>query len=367
MSTPKPPRRPARVTSTAALARHLGLSRWTVSRAINGHPEVNAETTERVKAAMRELGFVPNPFGRALRGARTRTIGVSFRELETPILVRKVTVMQKLLRERHYRPLFELIEGGSDPGLEVVRHFASMRAEGVVLVDSPVGEESAPWLEFLAQHRIPGVLLEPRGVVAHNAILLDRRAVLAQLTAHLLQLGHRHFGLLGIDRSFPLGVPRCEGVADALAAQGLTFDACVDTIILSNRRFDAFDYGRELAEFLLGQPTLPTALIALNDEIATGAMWRLQRAGLVIPRDLSIFGFDNLPIATQTNPRLSTVDQQVAEMIAATVEMLFELLAARPGTQIPARRVQARLVLRDSVAPPPRRIPGYQLRRHALD
>jgi DNA-binding LacI/PurR family transcriptional regulator len=360
-----PKRRPSSVNSTAALARHLGLSRWTVSRAINGHPEVNADTTQRVQVAMRELGFVPSPFGRALRGGRTRTIGVSFRELETPILVRKVTVMQKLLRERHYRPLFELIEGGSDPGLEVVRHFASMRAEGVVLVDSPVGEESAPWLEFLAQNRIPGVLLEPRGTAAHNAILLDRRAALARVTEHLYQMGHRHFGLLGIDRSFPLGVPRCEGVADALKAHGERFEDCVDTVIQSNRRFDAFDYGRELAEFLLGRPVLPTALIALNDEIATGAMWQLQRAGLVVPRDISIFGFDNQPISTQTSPRLSTVDQQVPEMIAATVEMLFELLKSPPGTELPARCVQAQVVLRDSVAPPPAAVPGYKIRRHA--
>jgi len=357
-------RSPSSVDSTAALARHLGLSRWTVSRAINGHPEVNPETTRRVQAAMRELGFVPNPFGRALRGARTHTIGVSFRELETPILVRKVTVIQKLLRERHYRPLFELIDGSSDSGLEVVRHFASMRAEGVVLVDSPVGDESAPWIEFLGTARIPCVQLEPRGMVTDNAILLDRRAALAHVTEHLYQLGHRHFGLLGIDRSFPLGIPRCDGVAEALAVHGARFEDCVETILQSNRRFDSFDYGRELAEFLLGRATLPTALIALNDEIATGAMWRLQRAGLVVPRDISIVGFDNLPIATQTSPRLSTVDQQVPEMIAATVEMLFELLKSPPGAKLAARRVEARVVLRDSIAPPAKSIPGFKLRKH---
>jgi DNA-binding LacI/PurR family transcriptional regulator len=360
-----PKRRPAPVNSTTALARHLGLSRWTVSRAINGHPEVTAETSERVKAAMLELGFVPNPFGRALRGARTKTIGVSFRELETPILVRKATVIQKQLRARNYRPLFEIIEDGANSGLEVVRHFHSMQVEGVVMVDANVGPESQLWLDYLAKNRLPVVLLEPRGAVTHNAIQLERRDALAQLTEQLYTLGHRHFALLGIDRSFPFGVPRCDGVAQALAAHGARFEDCVDTIMQSNRRFDSFDYGRELAEFLLGRPTLPTALIALNDEIAAGALWRLQRAGLVVPRDLSIVGFDNMPISSHTAPRLTTVDQQVVETVTATTDMLFELLQAKPGTLLETRHVHAQLVSRDSVAPPPRAIAGFKLRPHA--
>jgi len=361
-----PKRSTSPVNSTAALAHHLGLSRWTVSRAINGHPEVTPETSERVKAAMLELGFVPNPFGRALRGARTRTIGVSFRELETPILVRKATVIQKLLRSRGYRPLVEIIEDGANAGLEVVRHFHTMQVEGVVMVDANVGPESAAWLDYLARNHLPVVLLEPRGTVDHNAIQLERREALAQLTEQLFTLGHRHFALLGIDRSFPFGVPRCDGVAQGLAAHGARFEDSVDIIMQSNRRFDSFDYGRELAEFLLGRPTLPTALIALNDEIAAGVLWRLQRAGLVVPRDLSIVGFDNMPIASHTAPRLTTIDQQVVETVTATTDMLFELLQAKPGTQLPTRHVKAQQVSRDSVAPPPQAIPGFKLRQHAL-
>jgi len=240
-----------------------------------------------------------------------------------------------------------------------------MQVEGVVMVDANVGPESQSWIDYLAKNGLPGVLLEPRGTVSHNAIQLERRDALAQLTEQLFTLGHRHFALLGIDRSFPFGVPRCDGVAQALAAHGARFEECVDIIMQSNRRFDSFDYGRELAEFLLGRPTLPTALIALNDEIAAGALWRLQRAGLMIPRDLSIVGFDNMPIANHTTPRLNTVDQQVVETVNATIDMLFELLDAKPGTNLPTRHVNPQLVARDSVAPPPRAIAGFKIRAHA--
>lgn len=359
------PKRRSAVDSTSALARHLGLSRWTVSRALNGHPEVNPETAQRVQAAMRELGFVPSPFARGLRGGRTSTIGVAFRELETPILVRKVSHMQKLLRARSYRPLFELTEATSELGLDVMRHFIAMRVEGVVLVDAPAGAESVPWLELLAKNKIPAVFLEPRGALPPNSVALDRSEAMAHVTEHLFRLGHRHFALLGIDASFPLGVPRCEGVAQALRGHGQSFESCVETIMGSNRRFDAFDYGRELAEYLLGRPTLPTALLALNDEIAAGALWRLQHAGLVVPRDVSIVGFDNLVISTQTAPRLCTVDQQVSTIIELAVEMLFQLLEAKPGTELPARTVQGQVILRDSVAPPPPQVAGYKLRPHA--
>lgn len=360
------PKRRTAVDSTTALARHLGLSRWTVSRALNGHPEVSAETAQRVQAAMREIGFVPSPFARGLRGGRTSTIGIAFRELETPILVRKVSHMQKLLRARNYRPLFELTEATAELGLDVMRHFIAMRVEGVVLVDAPAGPASARWLELLARHKIPAVFLEPREALPPNSIALDRREAMAQVTSHLYRLGHRHFALLGIDRSYPLGVPRCEGVADALRAQGESFDASVETIMGSNRRFDAFDYGRELAEYLLGRPTLPTALLALNDEIAAGALWRLQQAGLSVPRDVSIFGFDNLAIATQTAPRLCTVDQQVAVLIDLAVDLLFQLLEGKPGEERPARQVAGQLVLRDSVAPPPAKVAGFKLRPHGI-
>lgn len=358
---PKSKARPA-VDSTSALARHLGLSRWTVSRALNGHPDVNPETAARVQAAARESGFVPSPFARGLRGGRTGTIGIAFRELETPILVRKVAHMQTLLRTRQYRPLFELTEASGEVGLDVIQHFVAMRVEGVILVDASAGPDAAVWRRLLDDHGIPAVFLEPRGIVSENAVSLDRAAAMQRVTEQLWRLGHRHFALLGIDRSYPLGVPRVDGVAAALRAHGASFEDCVEVIMGSNRRFDAFDYGRELADYVLGLPALPTALLALNDEIATGALWRLQQAGVSVPRDVSLFGFDNLPIGLQTSPRLCTVDQQVTDMIEATVSMLFALLDAPPGKRILSRQLPTQIVLRDSVAAPAIRVAGFGLR-----
>src|SRR5579883_1019251 len=134
------------ISSTADLARHLGISRWAVSRAINGQEGVSAGTVAEVRKAMQEFGFTPSPHGRALSGRKTGVIGICFRALDTPITVEKIASVQRLVGERGYRPLFELTGVHPSGGMDVISHFVSMRVEGVLLVDSPPADECLPWV-----------------------------------------------------------------------------------------------------------------------------------------------------------------------------------------------------------------------------
>ena len=113
------------ITSTKDLAEHLGLSRWTVSRVLNGHPEVKEETRRRVLDAARELGFSPNAMARGLRGGSTGLVGVCFQEIESPALAKKTAFLQQQLRAMGFQGMIELTDG--DPNLEesVLRHFLS--------------------------------------------------------------------------------------------------------------------------------------------------------------------------------------------------------------------------------------------------
>src|SRR5690349_12388608 len=147
------------IHSTSDLARHLGLSRWAVSRAINGQGGVSSETVEQVRAAMKEFGFTPSPHGRGLRGQRTGVIGICFRALDTPITIQKIAQVQRLVGEHGYRPLFEMTGLDRNQGLDVINHFISMRVEGVLLVDAPPLEECAPWLRLLKRNEIPTAFL----------------------------------------------------------------------------------------------------------------------------------------------------------------------------------------------------------------
>ena len=345
------------ITTTAELARHLGLSRWAVSRAINGQGGVSAETVTRVKQAMSELAFSPSPHARGLRGQRTGIIGLSIRNLNTQVAVAKITHAQRCISGRGLHPLMAIAEDEPERGADAIKRFISMRVEGVILVDAPPPEERAAWTQMLRKAEIPTVMLEPRQPGSRNTVSLNRADAMRKVTEHLLGLGHRHFALLGISKKFPMGVPRHEGVRLALEARGMDMDACVDVFDMPERRFQGMRYGRELAgRYLATKPKRrATALIALDDMVATGAMWELHRNGLEVPRDCSLFGFDNLPLTEQTNPALSTVDHNIENMAEAAIDMLQRLIADGGGAHeasLPAVRMPATLVLRESTGAP---------------
>jgi DNA-binding LacI/PurR family transcriptional regulator len=301
---------------------------------------------------MKEYGFTPSPHGRALRGHKTGAIGICFRALDTPVTLQKLAQFQRLVGERGYRPLFELTELDQRMGTDVINHFISMRVEGVLLVDTPPGEACATWLGMLKAAGIPAAIFEPLGPFSQNAVHLDREAGMAEVTRKLLELGHKRFGLLGIGREFPLGRPRYEGVAAALAEHKLTIERCAVVLNFPHERPAGLRYGQQLAQALLTlKKPLPTALLAVNDEVAAGAMWTLQRAGFSLPRDFSLFGFDNLAIATQTTPTLSSVDHQVEASARAAVDMVLALVEAGAAKTIPVVKIQPQVVVRESIGP----------------
>lgn len=341
------------ITSTAELARHLGLSRWAVSRALNNHDGVSSATAQKVRAAMAKSGFTPSVHARGLRGARTGAIGICFRELNTPITIQKISHVQRLVRARGFRPLIELSQLDQRTASDVVEHFIAMRVEGVLFVDTSVGAESDQRVSQLRACGIPAAFLEPLGTIDGNAVYLDREEAMAAVTQQLLNLGHERLALLGISRKFPLGRPRFAGIERAFRAAGKDLGQHVLVVDKPERRHLGLLYGHELAVEMLALADRPTALIALNDEVAAGAMWHLQRTGFRIPGDFSLFGFDNLMLAAQTNPTLSSVDHNVEETAAAAVDLLFQLIQLGPAATLPAVKIPPRLVVRESVTQRP--------------
>jgi DNA-binding LacI/PurR family transcriptional regulator len=337
------------IASTTALARHLGLSRWTISRVLNGHPEVKPETSRRVREAMIQLGFVPSPVGRALRGGRTGMIGVVFQALGSPIVARKIAALQRVLRDAGFRALFELTDGHPELELEVVRHIIAMKLDGLVLVGGMTTENEPAILAMLAQHHTPVVLIDPARQFALPTVELDREHGIRLAFEHLLELGHRRFALLGIDEDVAYGHARLEGIRKLAKSRRMVWDKHFVTLTEKVPAGLDFAYGRRLAERYLQLEDRPRAVLALNDQVAIGAMTRLQQAGLAVPADLSLLGFDNLEVAAHVNPRLTTIDQRVDEIMTHAVELLTRQTStvglAEPE---PTRVVQPALIVGES-------------------
>ena len=338
------------IQNTSALAKYLGLSRWTVSRVINGHAGVKAETAARVRSTMHDIGFLPNPMARGLRGGRTGTIGVCFQELESPLLARKTSILQQMLREENFNALIELTNRNRALEEKVIRHFIATKVEGIVLVGSLQRPTDAGAV-LLAREKVPVVLIDPEVSLPYHEVSLDREEAMRLVLEHLINLGHRSFTVMGIDPKDAYGERRWRGIRKTARALGISFKKQVSSIFKSNYYHHDFKYGEYLAEQLLKSGKLPTAVIALNDRVALGAIKRLRAAGLDVPRDLSIAGYDNLDITDYTQPRLTTVDQQVELLMQTARDILLESISGN-GRGTKRMCISPELIVRESTTPP---------------
>lgn len=328
--------------NTATLAKQLGLSRWTVSRVINGHPGVRPETTQRVLAAMSKLGYEPNAFARGLRGGRTGMVGICFQELDNPILTRKASLLQAFFREQGYHAMIELTNGDQMREAEAIRDFLGLRVEGIVLLGSA--------LKTASTGDVPVVWVDPEQKVDGEQISVDRGYSMKLVLEHLHALGHRKYGVLGIDPENPYGAFRLP--AFKRSCQRLRIDVDKDTysIYQPGRPDHTYEYGRELAEAFLEQsPIKATAVIALNDRVAIGAINHFRSKGLRIPEDISVTGYDNLDVAAHFQPSLTTIDQCETKLMHKACDALISRIEGGKS-EVKRRLIRPELIIRDSTA-----------------
>jgi len=343
---------PPVIRSTTQLARYVGLSRSVVWRVLNVQPHLRPDTVERVQRALAETGFTPNAHALHLRGKPTAVIGVCMENFLTPTAVSKLSVLQELLAPEGYTTLAEMNRPGAYD--RVVRHFLSLRVEGVVFIGHFPPGELAQRLAELERHATPHVVVDNTDVSRARIVTLDRAEAMRQVVAHLCDLGHRRFGLLGLSGPFQTVVDRLRGVHDALRQRGLEPARCTSSHDERFERTDHFEFGRTLAASFATEPRLPSAFIAVNDETAVGALLEFQSRGLRVPEDVSVVGFNNQNLCLMTRPRLTSVDQQIEETMRVTVAQILGGIrrpARRPSTTL----IAPQLVLRGSTGPAPRR------------
>jgi DNA-binding LacI/PurR family transcriptional regulator len=343
------PQPPAVIRSTAEFARHVGLARTTVSRVLNAQPGLKQKTIDRVQRALAETGFTPNAHALHLKGKRTAMIGICMEDLATPPGVRKLATLQRVFRTRGFASLIEVFTPGA--GRDVVRHFLSLRVEAVVFIGHFHREEIEARIAELNAHDTPHLVIDHYGLKGANTVSLDRAAGMEALMSLLLDDGHRSFGLLGISQGPVSRIDRLSGIQAALRARGLDFDACTMSIDHLHDRQNDFQYGRKLAASFMELPNRPTAFVGQNDEIAIGALRGFQEAGLRLPRDASITGFNNQDICQMTWPTLTTVDQNIDTTVATAAELILSQIGKPVRTKPIIKTIEPNLVIGESTGP----------------
>jgi LacI family transcriptional regulator len=329
-------------TTITDVARLAKVSPTTVSRVLNGGYPVSTATRDRVEQAVRELSYVRNAHAQALRVASTGLIGVIIHDVADPYFAEIVAGIQEVAATG--QRLVVLCNSLRDPSSELryVEMLRGQRADAVILAGGAIGDAAylqelplqARWLKAQGTRMI----MCGRYALDADAVLPDNRGGAHLLARHLLRHGHRRIAEIAGPPNFSTTEERSAGLAAALEEAGVARDP---SLVFSR------DGGYEAARSLLRARAEFTAIFAANDLMALGALAALREANLRVPQDVSLVGFDDLPILRDVVPGLTTVRVPMREMGRRCME-----LALGPSRR--AHRVETLpvdLVERESVGP----------------
>ncbi len=305
-----------------------------MSRVFNEEPNVRNETRQRVLEVVAALDYHPNIAARSLAGRRSFLIGLLY---DNPSLG-YVMGLQNGSLDRLHDERWRLLVLPCANSENLVGHTVSkVRAAGVggVILSSPICDNAEIVNELIAAH-IPLVRIAPADNVGVDAITpsvgMDDRAAVAEITRHLIDLGHRRIAVI-------LGAPahsstneRTAGFRRALDEAGIALDPS-----LVAQGTYTFESGRAAARTLLDRPDRPTAIVAHNDDMAVGAIVAAGELGIAVPRDLSITGFDDSQLASTVWPQLTTIRQPIHSMAEAATDALLRVIEGEgpaPGHRV---------------------------------
>jgi LacI family transcriptional regulator len=324
------------------IARKLNISTATVSRALNDRPGVSSELRQKVLDVAQEVGFIPNMMARSLVTARTQTIGFVIRSFDQPFSADPfyfpiLTAVELELVSHDYHVMLDT--SGSDNELHL-RMVKQQRVDGLILAGPNLNSQ---FVNSVCSSGLATVLIDNKlDHTKANTILSDDKGGAIEATEHLLQHGHRAIAHIGGPLEWVSSKQRYTGYCEAMQKVGLG-EQCraihTDSTTVAT--------GEEAAAALLDGPNPPTAIFAANDAMAVGAMRAATARGLMIPDELALIGFDNVPMAEHISPALTTIrifKEQIGQLAARRIIDLIQDIASAPIETI----VSTELVVRRS-------------------
>jgi LacI family transcriptional regulator len=314
---------------------------------LNGHAEstIRPATRERILAAADRLGYRPSALARSLRLQRTLTLGMLVPDITNPFFSSIIKGAEDAALERGYNLI--LCNSEDDPAREAayLRVLRERQVDGLLIASSQMADDT---IDELREEDFPFVLLNRAGQSAGDlAVVVDNRAAALGVVAHLAGLGHRRVGHIAGPRNTSTGADRREGYRAGIRAHGLADEPGLVV------EADAFseEAGNRALGIMLAGTARPTAVFAANDLIAIGMLQRLRGIGARVPGDLSIVGFNDIPLAGLLEPALTTVRVPQLEMGAVGAHLLIDRLEGRPIGDV-RRTLPTELVIRASTAAP---------------
>src|SRR5688572_15727307 len=326
------------------IAREAGVSTATVSHVINKTKYVSDETREKVQRAIEEFNYHPNAHAQMLALGRSNMIGLLVSDISNPFFPEIIKSIEAAVFAAGYNLILLNTNYEPERAIEYVRRLLQMKVAGIILMIA----EFDPSLVDEFKNRKTSVVFHDLGVVGEKMsnIILDYAVGIDEAVRHLVSLGHSKIvHIAGSHEIYSAGV-RQQAFVDAMKKY---FPAEPPSKIYEGDF--RFEGGRHAAHQILSEPELPTAIVVANDLMALGAMQEFKAAGLRIPQDISIVGFDDISFASLSEPALTTVCSPRVEIGRRAFEALM-LTVDKPHQQGMEVRVPTYLIKRNSTAPP---------------
>ncbi|HTG37312.1 LacI family DNA-binding transcriptional regulator [Sphingomonas sp.] len=330
------------MTTIVKVAEAAGVSTATVSRVLSQPERVAAETRDRVLEVVRALGYSPNVAARSLRTLRAAKILLTVPDISNPFFASVIRGAEEAARDAGYAVV--LGDTRHDPDVE--DQYADMlsrrEVDGLIFLGHRLPASVMPLIERLGASAPVVNGCEYSAELPVPSVHIDNAAAAGDAIDHLIALGHRRIGVITGPAISPISRDRLAGAERAAARHGLS--SALDLCVGDYSARSAFDHTREL----LARGV--TAMFCFNDEMAMGAISAIGRAGLSCPGDVSVVGFDDLPLAPFFQPALTTIAQPKGQIGRRAVDLLVGILR---GTPEPVERVTLRhqLIVRGSTAP----------------
>jgi LacI family transcriptional regulator len=332
------------------VAERAGVSLATASRALAGRDGVSEDVADRIRQISRELGYVANPYARTLAGGASSTVGLVVHQVDDPYFSEIAGGVIQVADEQSL--LVQICHSGRDPGHELrqIRNLIAQRVGIIIVAGSGYDDqriEAEAKADLSAFQSLGGrVAVIGRHSLGVDAVLPDNEAGGRALGDHLIGLGHRRIAVAAGTPGLTTVADRLAGVAAALRAHGLS----LTDLPVVHTDFTR-EGGRAAAERIITEHPGTTAIVALNDAMAMGVLSALRTRRIPVPERMSVVGFDDVSVAADLAPSLTTVRLPMTDMGRMALDLALKPRSARPRR----RPTGHQLIVRDSTGPAPGR------------
>jgi LacI family transcriptional regulator len=333
-----------RPLNIGAIARRASVSTATVSRTLNQSGAVRPETARKVWRAAAELNYYPNSHARALVSGRSRLLGLIVSDITNPFFPELVHSFETLATQRQYDIILTSTDYQTARMIGCVRRMLERKVDGVAIMTS---EMDLGLIKELARRGVPLVFMDVGRVGPRMShVLIDYANGIRQAVNHVVELGHKRVGFITGPLDLHSARTRRQAFLDGMRAHRLK----VDPRLVREGTHTA-EGGQHAMAALLRSGKPPTAVVCSNDWTAIGALHAIDAADLRVPDDVSIVGFDDIPLASYTNPPLTSVRMSAGDVGSTAFDALFRLIG---GDRLEGDiyQVPTKLVVRESTARP---------------